>query len=141
MSTIVLIGCSKSKADHAAPAGEFYLGTGFRKALAYSRRAYPDAAIYVLSAYYGLVPIDTVLEPYDLTLNNMPANDRRAWAKKVLAQMASAGIDPTTDHFTVFAGRRYYENLGLANACYPLASLTQGESLQQLTILLNQLEK
>ena len=141
MNEIVLIGCSKSKADHAAPAGEFYLGTGFRKALDYSRCAYPDAAIYVLSAYYGLVPIGTVLEPYDLTLNNMPANDRRAWAKKVLAQMAAAGIDPKADHFTVFAGRRYHENLGLVNATYPLDGLTQGYSLQKLTTLLNQLEK
>ena len=141
MSEIILIGCSKSKANHAAPAGEFYLGNGFRKALAYSRRGYPDAAVYVLTAYYGLVPIDTVLEPYDLTLNNMSANDRRAWAKKVLAQMAAAGIDPTTDHFTVFAGQRYHENLGLAHATYPLDGLTQGYSLQKLTILLNKLDK
>ena len=140
MSTIVLIGCSKSKADHAAPASEFYLGTGFRKALAYSRRAYPDAAIYVLSAYYGLVPIGTLLEPYDLTLNNMPANDRRVWAKKVLDQMAAAGIDPKSDTFIVFAGQRYHENLGLAHATYPLGGLTQGFSLQKLTTLLNQLE-
>ena len=141
MSEIILIGCSKSKANHAAPAGEFYLGNGFRKALAYSRRGYPDAAVYVLSAYYGLVPIDTVLEPYDLTLNNMSANDRRAWAKKVLDQMDAAGINPTTDHFTVFAGSRYHENLGLAHATYPLAGLTQGYSLQKLTTLINQLEK
>ena len=141
MSTIVLIGCSKSKANHPAPAGEFYLGTGFRKALAYSRRAYPDAAIYVLSAHYGLVPIGTVLEPYDLTLNNMPANDRRAWAKKVLAQMSAAGIDPKSDTFIVFAGQRYHENLGLAHATYPLDGLSQGYSLQKLTNLLNEIDK
>ena len=55
--------------------------------------------------------------------------------------MAAAGIDPTTDHFTVFAGQRYHENLGLANATYPLGGLTQGFSLQKLTTLLNQHNK
>lgn len=141
MSEIILIGCSKRKATEAAPAGEFYQGPGFRKALEYSRLAHPDAKVYVLSAKYGIVNIDQVLEPYDMTLNTMRVADRRDWAKKVLDQMHDAGINPDTDTFIVFAGKRYYENLNLVNASYPLEGCSQGYSLQKLTQLINKISQ
>jgi hypothetical protein len=58
----------------AAPAGELYVGSYHRAC-----RAAADAltegggTVLVLSARYGLVPLDQVLEPYDLTFSDRGA--------------------------------------------------------------------
>lgn len=116
MKTIVLIGCSKSKLDHCAPAGDFYQGSMFKKSLAAARKHYPNAPIYVLSAEYGLVPINQVLCPYDETLNGKKADEIKNWSAKVIDQMKSIGIDPQNDTFIVFAGKNYRKYLPLSNA-------------------------
>lgn len=85
---IVLLSCTKRKAGYPAPAREFYSASPmFRRALAHVSR-YADQ-IYVLSAKYGLVTLDQVLEPYDLTLNTMSLRQRRDWAERVLAEIQS----------------------------------------------------
>ena len=116
MAQIVLIGCSKSKLDHCAPARDFYQGPIFKKSLAAAEKLYPEAQIYVLSAKYGLVPIDQVICPYDETLNGKPANHIKNWVAKVINQMKKLGIDPQNDNFIIFAGKNYRKYLPLDNA-------------------------
>lgn len=115
MAQIVLIGCSKSKLDHCAPAKDFYQGSLFKKSLTAARKLYPDAQIYVLSAEYGLVHIDAVVCPYDETLNGKPTNDIKNWAANVTNQMKQFGIDPDNDTFIIFAGNNYHKYLPLSN--------------------------
>ena len=64
---------------------------------------------YILSAKYGLVHPDTVISPYDKTLNAMGVNDRREWATKVENQMDE--ILSEYNEVIVFAGQRYREYL------------------------------
>ena len=66
--------------------------------------------VYILSAKHGLVYEDAVLEPYDETLNDLPAEARKAWADRVLGQLAQV-CDTRADHFIILAGRNYYEYL------------------------------
>ncbi len=42
---------------------------------------------FILSAKYGLVSPDEVIAPYEKTLNDMGAGERREWASRVQAQM------------------------------------------------------
>ena len=137
MGTTVLIGCSKSKLDHCAPARDFYQGTIFKKSLAAARKRYPNASIYVLSAKYGLVPIDEVLCPYDETLKGKKANVIKNWAAKVIKQMGKTGRDPQNDTFIVFAGENDRKYLPRANAPNVFAGCSGiGEILKKLNQLI-----
>ncbi len=57
----------------------------FRKAYSYAVKNYDVVAI--LSAKYGLIFPDDKIEPYDLTLNNMNAQQRKEWSEKAFNQM------------------------------------------------------
>jgi len=132
MKHIVLISCVKSKLPYAAPAELLYTSSLFKFSLAYARQFAPDA-IYILSAKHWLVSLDQQIAPYEQTLKAMPAPDRKDWGKKVLRQLADVS-NPSTDHFTILAGRDYHGPLisGLPNHTLPLGSLDYGKRLQFL---------
>ncbi len=108
MSKVVLVACVGQKLDCAAPAAELYRSPWFRKARRYAELA--GERWWVLSARYGLVAPDEVIEPYDETLRRMPAWRRRLWACQVLENLALT-TDPTWDEVIVLAGRAYRELL------------------------------
>lgn len=86
MKTLGLISCTKRKQNRPCKASEMYSASDlFSKAYAYCKKNYDQIAI--LSAKYGLVFPDDVIEPYDLTLNNMRAKEVRDWSEKVFKQM------------------------------------------------------
>ena len=134
MKHLALIPCTKKKLPHAAPAESLYSSTLFKLSLAYARTLRPDA-IYVLSAKHGLISLDQHLAPYEQTLNKMNGAERADWGQKVLRQLADV-CNPSTDQFTILAGRAYYGPLiaGLPSHSLPLAGLGQGKRLQFLKI-------
>jgi hypothetical protein len=81
MKTIVLVSCGKRKLSKAAPAKEMYTSPRFRMARAYAERIGDDWRI--LSAKYGLLKPDEVIEPYDETVVGKPIKERRIWAVTV----------------------------------------------------------
>lgn len=82
---IYLVSCVSRKTPYPAPAQDLYTSTWFQKARAYVLRS--DSPWFILSAEHGLVHPDDVLIPYEMTLNNMSAAERRAWAEMVQNQM------------------------------------------------------
>ena len=89
---IALVSCTKLKADHPCSAKEMYQeSTLFNKATKYiEQQDYDDW--YVLSAKYGLLRQQDLIEPYDLTLNNMKVSERKKWAELVLKQIENLQI-------------------------------------------------
>ena len=81
---IVLIPCVKRKRQQPAPACQMYVSPLFSKCLEYARLIDSDH-IFILSAKHGLIELDTVIEPYELTLRAMPLGEVREWAQRVLA--------------------------------------------------------
>lgn len=132
MKTIALISCASKKRAQAAPAAELYDSTLFRLSLAYARTLEPDVT-HILSAKHHLLDLDEVIAPYDLTLNNMPAADVRAWAERVRRQLAGR-YDLDRDHFIILAGQKYRRYLLPHLSFYdiPLQGLRIGEQLQFL---------
>ena len=104
---IALVACVSRKNHMPMPARDLYISDWFRKASAYAMRVADEW--YILSAKHGLITPDTVIEPYDKTLNSMPAAARRAWAKRVLKDLVRV-LHPG-DHVVILAGERYRENL------------------------------
>jgi hypothetical protein len=133
MKKIVLISCVSQKRAYRSKAKDLYISALFKKNLAYAWQLNPDA-IFILSAKYGLVDLDAEIEPYDLTLNTMPAMEIRNWAEKVLQQLRQVA-DIRNDHFIFLAGMKYRKYLlpHLASYEIPLEGLTIGKQLQALS--------
>jgi len=131
VKTIGLVSCTKSKTEGPALARDLYMPSAmFRKARAYCEQAYDEW--YILSAKYGLVHPATLLDPYDVTLNRMRVDERRAWGARVWEQLQP--LLPAEFYF--HAGARYREPIisflveeGLVYHI-PLEGLRQGEQMQ-----------
>jgi hypothetical protein len=133
---ITLIACCGAKLDlDEAPAEEMYISQLFKKSLAEAKRNHSQG-IFILSAKLGLVELDQVIEPYDLTLNRQSKNFRKTWAAGVAAQLHSKLIEGDT--LTILAGRSYRDELiPLISESWeievPMAGLGIGEQLAWLT--------
>jgi hypothetical protein len=129
--SITLVSCVGKKRFEASLAKDLYQSPWFFKARKYVEKKNLDW--YVLSAKYGLVNRDEILKPYEQTLNNMPAEERRSWANKVFEQILKEL--PNGGQINIFAGIRYREYLVplLENAGYeieiPLSELGIGKQL------------
>lgn len=92
---------------------------------------------YILSAAYGLVEPDQVLQPYDQTLYDLPPRAREAWAYAIVTRIRE--LHPAPRKVIILAGdvyRRYLDHW-LSRYGYqieaPLAGLGIGKQLAWLT--------
>lgn len=131
---LYLVSCVKTKLSESAKAKDLYISDWFRKARAYVELR--DCPWRILSAKYGAVHPETVVEPYEKTLNAMSADERRAWARSVLAELEPALTRVDTVFF--LAGMRYREYLEPSlcqrslRVIVPMQGLTQGRQLSWL---------
>jgi hypothetical protein len=84
---IALVSCTKLKQTYSCSAREMYIpSTLYSKAIKYiEQRDYDNWLI--LSAKYGLLQQGKMIDPYDLTLNNMKSNEIKEWSEKVLCDI------------------------------------------------------
>jgi hypothetical protein len=133
MNTLALVACVGQKQTQPAPARELYTSPWFKKACAYvESQGWPWL---ILSARYGLVKPEQVIEPYNLTLNRLSQKARGAWAEQVWQQLRFLVKD---DPRVVILAGRYYAGVGLhlGGAGYivetPLEGLGIGQQLKWL---------
>jgi hypothetical protein len=74
---LVVIPCGGRKLPHEAPARELYAGPLFRSALRAGEQLVTrhGGEVVILSACHGLVGLERMLEPYDLTIGQDGAID------------------------------------------------------------------
>lgn len=146
MKQIVLISCVSRKGNKKAKAKDLYKGPLFTNSLAYGESLNPDK-IFVLSAFYHLLDLDTEIEPYDVTLSYVSADKKakkpnlkvltkaeaKHWGQIVLGQLSEVA-DLKNDKFIILAGQSYLEPIrsGLTNIEEPLKGLKQGERVKFL---------
>ncbi len=123
-----LVACCGKKLDDAAPASRLYDSQLFKKSVAWLKPRVNTWAI--LSAKHGLVLPDDVIEPYDMTLNNMRANERASWAFNTGIQLRAKFPAAT---YVVLAGKRYRAALHGLIYTAPMEGLGIGEQLRFLT--------
>lgn len=129
---VFLVSCVSLKRAEMTEAQELYVSDWFKKARRYVQGR---GAWYILSAEHGLLSPSTVIAPYERTLNRMTVSERRAWASRVVGQLAEAL--PHTRHFVVLAGFKYREFLkdyliSRGEVEIPLEGLKIGEQLAYL---------
>ena len=126
---IVLISCVAMKNDYPCVAHEMYVSPLFKGAYSYAKKLNADK-IFILSAKYGLLDEDTLIEPYNETLNTKKDLEIRAWADKVFAELQQK-TDVKKDEFVFLAGEKYRKYLvaRLTNVEIPLKGLGIGKQL------------
>ena len=132
MKKIVLISCVKSKLKYPVKAKDLYTSTLFQSNLQYAYQLKPDA-IYILSAKYGLLELDQIITPYELTLNTMTEAEKKGWSRRVL-DVLQKKADLKSDLFVILAGMNYRKYLlpELTHYEIPLEGLSFGRQLQEL---------
>jgi Family of unknown function (DUF6884) len=129
----VLIGCVAHKEPGPRPAKDLYRGSLFT-----GRRRYAEARglpWFIVSARYGLLAPDMVVEPYDVRLADLGADERHALAEQIAREL-EASLGPVAGQAVeVHAGDEYYRMLGIglrprgATLQNPLRGLRIGEQL------------
>ena len=129
---IVLISCVATKRKTKSKAIDMYISDWFRSAVKYAQFLCADR-IYILSAKYGLLKCDDLIEDYNLTLNKMLKADRIEWSERVISKLR-VETDMQNDHFVFLAGQRYRENLikhiNRENYSIPMSNLKFGQQKQ-----------
>jgi hypothetical protein len=129
-TTCFLVSCVGQKQGVPAKARDLYTSDWFKKARRFVEDR--DGSWFILSAEHGLLHPDTVVAPYNKTLNNMTIAERRTWANRVIEQM-KAGL-PLAREIVVLAGSKYRQLLidyltTRAKVIAPLEGLGIGEQL------------
>ncbi|MDK2879497.1 MAG: hypothetical protein PWR06_2213 [Thermoanaerobacteraceae bacterium] len=83
---IALISCTSRKKAYKCPARDLYSESP-RFRLAYALAKLVADNIFILSAKYGLVPEHMIIEPYNETLKEKSAQERREWGDMVLNEL------------------------------------------------------
>jgi hypothetical protein len=132
MAKIVLISCVNKKLQQASKAKDLYISPLFRYNYRYAESLNPDK-IFILSAKYGLVDPEDIIEPYNETLNNKSKKEIKEWAIKVLNDFKGKA-DVEKDKFVFLAGNNYRMFLTKEIKKYevPLKGLAIGKQLSFL---------
>ncbi len=133
---ISLISCTSSKKPYKCEAREQY-SESLRFRLAYSIAKRISDKVLILSAKYGLIAEDTLIEPYNETLKDKNVYERRRWAEQVLFQLKEKA-DIEKDEFIVLAGEVYHQYLTpyLSKQWLPLKGKALGEWIPELNKLI-----
>lgn len=126
---VVLISCVSKKRCVKSMAKEMYISPLFKGAYKYAKKINADK-IFILSAKYGLLEENDMIEPYNETLNKKKNSEVKQWAEKVLAQL-SLKSDLKFDEFVFLAGERYRKYLvdEIEHVSIPLKGMPIGRQL------------
>ena len=129
---IALISCTKLKQSYPCEAQEMYLPSQlFKKAINYIKQKNYDKW-FILSAKYRLLNPSDLIEPYDLTLNNIKLEKVKKWSEQVFNQLVVYNIN----EIYFYAGEKYRKYLiplleeNNITCNIPLKGLGIGQQLQ-----------
>ena len=140
MKTVILIACGKDKKKEASKAKDLYQGSYFKKTLEYAyilSKQY-KADIYILSAKYGLLELNTIINPYNFTLNDVDKMYKKKWAYGVIKELNKR--IKKNDRVIFLAGKNYnkYLKMYYKNNLDPLEGLRIGEKMKRLNELIEE---
>ena len=142
MKRVCLVACVSSKASVRTKAKDMYRSPLYKKCYSFVTGHFDKW--YILSAKYGLLEPERIIEPYEETLNSMPSQSRREWTQKVLEQVFQK--TDSQDEITFLAGKRYREGLVSQlrkrgnKVNVPMERMPIGKQLQWLSRIENQSE-
>lgn len=121
---IVLISCVSKKDSRGARTKDLYISPLFKGAYRYAKKICADK-IFILSAKYGLLGEDDIIESYGETLNQKTKKEIEEWSMGVIDALAKC-TDLENDDFVLLAGEKYRRFLvsSMKNHTVPLLGLS-----------------
>lgn len=112
MKQLVIIGCGARKQEYCCRAQQMYIGDLYVKALAYAKSVALDPDIRILSAKYGLLPLDRMICPYEKRITTADKRGKTHLVHIVRAQLCD--LDCEDRDVLMLAGNDYAEFLQMA---------------------------
>lgn len=111
MKKIIVLACSKSKAQGRLPAKDLYQGALFKKTYELALLMKPDMIIIISGkSKVDIISPEDIISSYDgINLYDLGKKRRLELASRRIQNMAAYGCDLQNDHFTFFTGKLYYE--------------------------------
>jgi cytoplasmic iron level regulating protein YaaA (DUF328/UPF0246 family) len=103
LKTIGLVSCGKNKVNYETEAKNLYAGDLFKKSRKYSETNHDEW--FILSALYGLLDPNKVIEPYDKTLLNATKAESIEWAESVFNSIKEKYTNDAVIY--IYAGAAY----------------------------------
>ncbi len=125
---IVLISCVKGKNESRSLAKDLYKGPLFKNSLCVAKSLQTDESkIFILSAKHHLLGLNTMIDPYEMTLKTFSNKEKSDWGKKVIQELKKvSNID--TDEFIILAGKEYFNPISeIENKVDYLGALNYGK--------------
>jgi len=104
---VALVGCSASKLKHAAEARELYTSQLFRASYAFAEKTCDE--VLIVSAFYGVVAPQLMLNPCDRSLRTLRKTERENWGVHVVGQLLPTFKIPP--QLVLLAGKLYADAL------------------------------
>lgn len=101
-SVVLLVSCGKRKSAVSCQAKDMYNSDRFQKLKLFAENF--GLQWYILSAKYGLLPPDRVIDPYDMCLSSCTIEYQQKWASNIIAQFSNYHKDTV---FVVAANSDY----------------------------------
>ena len=106
------------------------------KSLYYCQKYGQFDHVYILSAKYGLLSLDQVIEPYDVALSEKTRQERNRWAERVKIKLDDLHPDQKLELW-FFCGRNYNEHF---EGVKPFKNLSIGRCLSKINEMISELE-
>jgi len=106
---IVLVTCVAPKRKYACAAIDLYQGPLFQRMMKYAH-SLNAKKIFILSGKHHLLPLDTIIAPYDVNLEKLPEADLREWSEMVLNQLRQEA-NLKEEHFVFLTSLTYRKYL------------------------------
>jgi hypothetical protein len=109
MRKIGLISCVSKKRIGNYKAEDLYISPLFKYSKFYIKNTCDD--FFILSAKYGLLKPDRIINNYELSVNNFSEVQRRIWSDNIIDQFKDFIINFKECKFYILAGKNYYKYL------------------------------
>lgn len=83
-----IVACGSEKQAEDVPAGEMYVNSYSRKMADIAETHFDQQ--YILSAFYGLIPFDMTITPYNVHIDDV---NQDVWLTQVLRNIRRYGLD------------------------------------------------
>lgn len=127
---IALVSCSSKKLKYTTMAKNLYVSPLFKCAKQYAEKNFDEW--FILSAKHGLLLPNSIIDPYDFSLNDANAEKRKSWSKSVADDIILNA--PYQSTISIFAGSKYRQylvpRLNGFSVVVPLAGLGIGQQLK-----------
>lgn len=133
--SVCLVSCVSKKVNHKEKAKDLYISPWFIRARRYAE-LYSDRW-YILSAKYGLVCPNEILNTYELSIRDLSIADRNIWGNKVVEKLYI--LEKEQEPLQILAGKIYRKYLcrNLHNYTVPMRGLGIGQQLKWLNEKIN----